>query len=196
MPLSAVQISNLALARIGILQGIDDLEEASDEARACNLVFDACLDELLTAHDWPFLSSRTAALGLVEEEPDDTWAYSYRLPSDCLTAIALGRDAGGSAIPFTLGSDAIGQLVLCNVNPATLTYRARLDDVALLPPDVAIVFAGRLSIEIGPALSRSDSVVERARQRYERELATAIATRQNEPTAAATREAEAISERE
>lgn len=191
MPLSDVQICNLALARIGILQGIDDLEEASDEARACSLVFDACLDELLTAHAWPFLSSRTSTLGLVEEEPDETWAYSYRQPSDCLVAISLG-----DAVPYAMSSDDVGGLILTNVSPATLTYRARLDDVALLPPDVAMVLAGRLAVEIGPALSRSDGVVERARARYERDLARAIATRQNEPVAGATRDAEAIADRE
>lgn len=191
MPLSDVQICNLALARIGILQAIDDLDEASNEARACSLVFDACLDDLLTAHDWPFLSNRTAALGLVEEEPDDTWAYSYRLPSDCLVAGSLGE-----GIAFQLSSDEVGGLILANLNPATLTYRARLDDVAQLPHDVAMALVGRVAVEIGPALSRSDTVVERARVTYEKALAQAIANRQNEPEAGETRDAEAIADRE
>lgn len=191
MPLSAVQISNLALARIGILQGIDDLNEASDEARACSLAFDPCLDELMTQHDWPFISNRTAGLGLVATDVSDAWSYSYRLPSDYLMAGDLGE-----GIPFQISSDDSGALLLANINPATLTYRARITDVALLPHDVAMVLAGRLSVEIAPALSRTDAVVERATKRYERDLAVAIANRQNEPVADQTRDAESVSARE
>jgi hypothetical protein len=191
MPLSAVQISNLALARIGILQGIDDLDEASDEARACKLAFDACLDGLMEAHDWPFISNRTAGLGLVETDPSDAWAYSYRLPSDYLMAGSLG-----DGIPFTLSSDATGGLLLTSINPATLTYRARITDTALLPHGVAMALVGRLSVEIGPALSRSDAVVARAQQRATMDLETALANRQNEPEQNTHREAEAISGRE
>lgn len=190
MALSSVQISNLALARIGILQGIDDLEEASDEARACNLHFDACRDDLLAAHDWPF-ARRTAGLGLVSDDPEDGWAYSYRLPSDCLVARTIG-----DGYAFKITSDASGGLLYANTNPATLIYTARVEDVALLPHDVGMLLASRLAMDVAPALSRSDSVTDRAAQRFRTDLAAATTTRQNEPEQDEHREAEAISGRE
>lgn len=190
MALSAVQISNLALGRIGILQGIDDLEEASDEARACSLYFAACRDDLLGAYDWPF-ASRTSTLGKTADNPESGWAYAYRLPSDCLVARSIGeREA------FKITSDASGGLLYANTNPAVLVYTARIEDVALLPHDVAMLLAARLAVDIAPALSRSDSITERAAQRYRTALAEATGTRRNEPEAAAPREAEAIAERE
>lgn len=190
MALSAVQISNLALGRIGILQGIDDLDEASDEARACSLYFDACRDDLLGAHEWPF-ASRTATLGKTADAPESGWAYAYRLPSDCLVARSIGeREA------FKITGDASGGLLYANVNPAVLVYTARIEDVALLPHDVAMLLVSRLAVELAPALSRADAITARAAQRYRDALAEATATRQNEPEAGPPREAEAITERE
>jgi hypothetical protein len=190
MPLSAVQISNLALARIGILQGIDDLDEASDEARACSLAFEACRDEVLSVHEWPF-STRTAVLGLVATDPTDSWSYAYRLPSDYLTAKSIGKD-----VPFTIASDSGGGLLYCNSNPATLEYFVRIDDPALLPIDVAMLLVARLAVEIAPALSRTDAVVARAQQRYKTALDEAVSNRMAEPGNDDPRDAEAISGRE
>ena len=130
-------------------------------------------------------------MALVATHVSDDWAYSYRLPSDYLLAGDLG-----DGIPFQISSDDSGALLLCNINPATLTYRARITDVALLPHDVAMALAGRLSVEIAQALSRTDAVVERATRRYERDLALAIANRLNEPAADCPRAAEAIRARE
>lgn len=190
MALSSVQISNLALARIGILQGIDDLAENSDEARACNLHFDACRDDLLCSLDPPF-ARRTAGLGLVANDPENGWAYSYRLPSDCLVARTIGDDYA-----FKITSDASGGLLYANTNPATLIYTARIEDVALLPHDVAMLLVGRLAKDIAPALARTDSVVNRADGRFRSDMADVTTTRQNEPQQDAHREAEAISGRE
>lgn len=190
MALSTVQISNLALARIGILQGIDDLEEASDEARACNLLFNPCRDDLIGAHDWPF-ARRTSVLGLTAEDPESGWAYAYRLPSDCLVARSIG-----DKVAFKITSDASGGLLYANTNPATLVYTARIEDVALLPHDVAMLLAARLAVDLAPALSRSASIAESAGGRYRTAIAEATTTRQNEQEPEAPREAEAIAERE
>lgn len=190
MALSSVQISNLALARIGIMQGIDDLDEASDEARACNLHFEACRDDLLCALDAPF-ARRTAGLGLVANDPEGGWAYSYRLPSDCLVARTIGHK-----VAFKITGDASGGLLYANTNPATLIYTARIADVALLPHDVALLLASRLAVDIAPALARTDAVVARAKQRYDSDMVAATTTRQNEPEQNTPPEAEAVAERE
>jgi hypothetical protein len=190
MPLSAVQISNLALARIGIQQSIDDLEEASAEARACNLAFGPCRDELLEGFPWPF-ANRTAVLGLVAEDPTDTWAYAYRTPSDCLIARSLGDD-----IPFAISGDSSGGLIYANIEPATLEYTASITDPGLWPVSFGQALAWRVALDIAPGLARTEGVIDRVERSFRRALADAQTNRFNEPAREAADDAEAIRDRE
>lgn len=192
MPLSQVQICNLALGRIGITQYIESVDENSAEAKACSQLFDPCLQDLLTSHDWPF-TNRESELGLVSEDPTPEWSYSFRLPADCLKA---GYITNEDNIPFAIASDASGGLLYANIEEVTLQYTANIEDVGLLPIDVGWALAGMIAVELAPALSRSESVTERARQWYLSKLRDALTNRLNEEVREDPPEAEAISGRE
>jgi hypothetical protein len=192
MPLSQVQICNLALSRIGITQAIDSIDEASNEARQCKLLFDPCLEDLISSHDWPF-ANRIAELGLVEENPTPSWTYSYRLPADYLKVNFIEED---DSEEFQISSDASGGLFYSNLDSVTLNYTASITDIGIIPTDVAWVLAGKLAYELAPALSRSDSVIERAFRWYQDKLREALINRIGEPKLAEMPDAEAISERE
>lgn len=190
MALSIVQICNLALARIGITDGIAALSDDTAEARACNLIYEPCRDDLIGSYDWPF-ARRTAALGLVAEDPAENWAYSYRIPSDCLLARRIDQGA-----EYAIAGDSSGRLLYANLDAVTLTYTARIDDVGLLPHQVAMALAWRLAVELAPALAKTEAAADRATVNYQRALATALHTCLNEPHRTTTTDAEAVSARE
>lgn len=190
MTLSIVQICNLALARIGVTDGIAALSDNTAEARACSLIYEPCRDDLIGSYDWPF-ARRSAALGLVAEDPAEGWAYSFRVPSDCLVARKIDQDA-----PYAIAGDGSGRLLYANLTEATLAYTARIDDVGLLPHQVAMALAWRMAVELAPALAKTESAADRAQVNYQRALATALHTCLNEPRQSAAADAEAVAARE
>ena len=129
---SEVAICNLALARIGVSEGIESLEDdQSTEARVCNRLFAAVRDSLLRSFPWSF-AMRDVALALVAEYPVSGWRYSYRQPADCLRIWALNpsRYQTVTVTPMGSGSDELGRLIYCDVEEAVLRYVHRVTDVA------------------------------------------------------------------
>ena len=143
MALSIVQICNLALARIGVTDGIADLSDNTAEARAC------------------------------------------------LLARRIDQDGA-----FEIAGDSSGRLLYANADTVTLSYTARIDDVGLIPHQVAMALAWRMAVELAPALAKTESAADRAQVNYQRALATAMHTCLNEPKKAASADAEAVSARE
>lgn len=91
--LSAVDICNSALLKIGHTDFIAILTENSVEATVCNKFYAPRRDEVLRKYDWPFaryraqpapLDSTTLALGAVPAP----WLYAYAYPD---TALAIRK---------------------------------------------------------------------------------------------------------
>jgi hypothetical protein len=78
-----ISICNLALSHAAVGKTIASLTEKSAEARLCSLYYDTAKDQVLEAFAWPF-ATLTASLNMVQQQPTYEWAYSYRLPDDCL----------------------------------------------------------------------------------------------------------------
>lgn len=197
MATSAVAICNLALSRVGISSTIAALDETSQEAIACNAVYEQARDEVLRDFPWPF-ARKYVELGLVEEEPNDDWDYSYRYPSDCIRALRLvsGDPQGRTRIPFQLGHDDSGRLLFTDEEDAELIYTARFTDPAHFDPTFASALAWRIAVDIAAPLARSDSQRERAEAGYKQALAQARVDALNEEVEAAPAEAEWIQARE
>jgi hypothetical protein len=220
MALSVAQICNIALSRIGITLIISDIDEGSAEATACKTLFDPLRDALLAAFPWPF-ANRRFTLNLIEEEPTDEWAYSYRLPADFLSIrriensyqiqgstevvawtsdsdnfIKRNADRVSGSVPFKIAGDATGQILYCDINPATIEYTTRVTDNGLLPTDFGMLMAWNLAAELAPALARNDGSADRARAGYEREFLRLKAHYINQASLDAPMDAEAIQERE
>ena len=134
MALSNVQVCNMALGHIGHTQFIDSLEtERSNEAEVCNLYFEPARNFVLEDYPWPEMT-RYATLGLVEEEPNDDWAYSYRYPSDCVFARRLVTGLGRkdpNPPPFRIGADDTARLLYTDQIDAVLEYTKLVDDPTL-----------------------------------------------------------------
>jgi len=186
---SKTQICNLALSNVGIGNEISNLEtDKSAEAFACRRYFDIALEKMLGDFPWPF-ATKFLALGLIEEDPNEEWAFSYRYPSDCLKIRRLlsgsRNDSRQSRIPYKIGQDTTGSLIYTDLPNAELEYTVKISDVERLPPDFTIAFSFLLSSYIIPRLLGSDrfNMVQRALQLYQMEVTSAQASAANEEQA-------------
>ena len=82
---SAVQICNLALAKIGEEQ-ITSLTDNSKAARRCNLVYEPMRDVVLRSHLWNFAIKRVA-LATSGDAPAYEYTTKFALPTDFLRLV-------------------------------------------------------------------------------------------------------------
>ena len=180
------ELANLALAHLGASKPIADLEtENSTEARACRLFYEMARDNTLRDFLWPF-ARRQAELDLVEEDPTDEWAYSYRYPVDCLYARRLVSgyrvETEFSRLVFEVAGDDGGQLIYSDEEDAVLEYTVKLTNIATAPKDFQITMSFRLASYIAPMVTGGDpyKLGQRALQMYFSECSVARANANNE----------------
>lgn len=182
---SSTEICNLALSHIGISKTIASLTERSQEAIACNLFYSKTRDMVLRDFSWPFAMT-TVSLGLVEEDPNDEWAFSYRYPSDCLSfkriLSGVRNDTRQSRVPYKVRRDTTGLLIFTDMEDAVAEYVLREENAEVFPIDFANALAFRIAAYIAPGLTRGDpfKMGERALKMYEFEMSKARATAVNE----------------
>ena len=83
MSYSKVQIYNLALGALLLSRRIIDVDtDTTNECKILTLHYATALAATLADLDLDSTSTQAAA-NLVEEQPNDLWAYSYDYPSDC-----------------------------------------------------------------------------------------------------------------
>lgn len=208
-PLSAVQICNYALARIGSTQTITSLDDGSNEAAQCNIFYDACRQELLRAFSWPW-ASRYIKLTQVSEngvQANPEWGVSYRYPTDCLFIVRLIQytqqstttppqttgpvvqvpvycpdrsDTNPYPLPYSIGQDDDGLLVLTTMPEVWCKYTQDVTDPMRFSMDFAMLLAWRLAMELSYGLAISDSRREMAIKMYNDGLMRVRANSYNE----------------
>lgn len=75
-----LQILNEALGRLGS-SPLFALDEETDRARTCLLVYDTEVDALFGAHRWNF-AQRTVRLDRLDEAPNNGWKFAFGLPGE------------------------------------------------------------------------------------------------------------------
>lgn len=91
MAASTAAIANTALAHLGVTGRITTLSsDTTTEGKACRQFYPMARVQTLAAASWQSQTTQ-AALTLVEEftATDAEWAYSYRLPENCVTPIRI-----------------------------------------------------------------------------------------------------------
>lgn len=199
---SETEIANLAISHLGVGKEISDLTtDRSQEALACRRFYATARDQVLRDFAWPF-AMKTVALGLVEEDPNDEWGYSYRYPSD---AVELRRIISGERndnrqgrVPYRIGRDASGLLIFTDEEDAELEYTLRETDTGRYPADFVMALSLRLAVYIAPRLTAGDpfKLSMRALDLYNYELSQARANAANEEQPEEPPESEFIRERE
>ena len=183
MALSKTAICNLALAHIGIDQGIANLDtEQSKAARLCRQFYQHLLDEMLGDYAWTFACS-AVKLATPIGDPPIGWGYQYSVPADCLSPIKVcdytgarywnrwsleGTQSQYPDIPFQrIRSESTGTVVIATDLPeAYLIYTARVDNIAEMSAAFISAFAWRLAVELAMPMSVEPSLMNAAQQNF------------------------------
>lgn len=157
---SNVEICNLALSHLGVGTEISDLTtERSAEALACRRYFDHVRDLVFRAFPWTF-ATKTVALALVEEDPNEEWGFSYRYPSDCLMfrriQSGIRTDTNDTRVPLKIGRDDAGKLIFTDKAEAIAEYTVLEEDPERYPPDFVSAFSFLLASHIAPRMTGGD----------------------------------------
>lgn len=159
---SPTEICNLALSNLGVGTEIQELDEDSAEAKACRAFYNTALKRALRDFEWPF-ATKIVDLSLVEEDPTDEYAYSYRYPSDCLflRRILSGtrNETRQSAVHYRVVRDEDGLLLLTDAAEPQAEYTVFSGDdepVPFYPADFVIAFSYLLASYIAPRIITTD----------------------------------------
>lgn len=189
MASSTTEIANLALLHLGQSVSIADLDtENSSAARVLRRLYELCRDEVLLEIPWPF-ATRIEELSLVEEDPTDEWAYSYRYPVDCMKDGGFRRilsgarvDDGSSAVRYVIVGDDAGRLVYTDMEDASAEITVKEENVSRYSPKFVAALAYLMAGRGAPAITNGDphQLGVRALQLYALEVSTAKAKASNE----------------
>ena len=184
-----LDIAHMALGHLGVTRRLTSLADDTESARACDLFFGTCRDEVLRAFPWPFATVQ-AELDLVEDlSNNDTaeWTYSYRYPADCLRFLRIRSGAGRRETAQTRVAnrvirDTTGRLILTDQADAVAEYVQQVTDPAVFSPDFVTALSYRLAGAIAPAVTSGDPnrLGLRALQLYDLAIRQAQATALNE----------------
>lgn len=184
--ISTTNICNMALSHLGISSEIQSLDtDRSQEGSACRQFFDTARKTVLRDFAWPF-AKKMIALGLVANQPNQFWAYSYQYPSDCLHFLrvmsCIYTDTRQSRVPYEIVYGTAGQEIWTNQDTASGEYTVDVIDTSRFPPDFIIPLSLRLAGYISPRLTAGDpyKLGQRAMQLYDLEIARARASAVNE----------------
>lgn len=154
MPMSAVQIANMALANLGRSSTIQSFDEKSPEAKQASLWYAQTLDMALEAHDWHFARARVA-LAQHAEDPPSEWYFRYVYPVNCLAMRRLEQMSRvDDAYPFAIETDSVGEnCVLTNVQNAIGVYTFRQTNPARFTPHFVDFFSYLLAANMAVPLT-------------------------------------------
>ncbi len=154
--MTQVEMCNMSISHLGSGETIGDMDERSEEARACSTFWDVAFEATLRDFAWPF-AKKFVELELVEENPNNEWLYSYRYPTSILKIrrILSGsrKDTKDTEIKFVEAQDGTGQLIFTDQDEAEAECTMKITDLSRLPPDFIMAFSYRLAFYIAPRIT-------------------------------------------
>ena len=146
---SQVQICNLALLKFGDIS-ILTINDATTEARACKVLWDLIVDEMIYSHPWNFAMKRADLGAYLAETPAFEYDYKYTLPSDCLRVWELYDSDADWVIEN-------GELLVSD-DTAKIRYIFRVTDEAKFNPEFVNCLAVRLAAELAVKLKQDKNM--------------------------------------
>lgn len=145
MPMSEVQICNLALMKFGNI-AISSLEDDTKEARSCKVFYPIVRDNLTYSYPWNFAMARADISAQVATAPAFEFDYAYTIPTDCLRVWEL------------YGSDETwvvegGQLLTNQEEEIYIRYVKRVTESGRFNPAYCNVLATLLGAELATKLA-------------------------------------------
>lgn len=187
---SVASICNMALSHIATGASINNLDDRTNEARACATFYEQVRNEVLSAAPWPFATA-IDNLALITEQPNSEWRFSYRYPAACVAVRRILPDGGRTMaaglppVPYRIARDSSGRIILADKANAQVEYTILITDPNEYPPDFAQAVSLKLAHYIAPRLTKGDDfrLANRAFQLYQHAIATASAHAFNEEQA-------------
>lgn len=168
MAISEVKICNMALTKLGA-DTIMALTDDSDNARACNMMYEALRDEILRGYPWNFAINR-ATLAQLTAAPAYGYDHAYQLPSSpyCLRVLELYEERDS-------GSDwhVEGRTLVTDADTARIKYVQRVTDPTYFDAAFTEAFAARLAAEMALAITGSKTMAEAMAAVYEEKISQA-----------------------
>lgn len=199
---SEVEISNMALYRVGSsirITSLDESVEKNEAVRQCGFWYPIVRDQVLAAAPWGF-ARKSVAMAAVTDTSFPGWGFVYQYPADCIQAAAV-CDSGGvrngsfwlscwnwgptlnvPKVPFQVGSRAGGDsnVLMTDLASAYLYYIFRQTVTATFTPLFIDALAWKLAGELGGTVQANAARVQRAQQMYQPTLDKAVAQMLNE----------------
>jgi hypothetical protein len=167
---SQLSISNKALSNIGVATRIASVSEQTTEALQCALFFEQAQKGTFEAFPWPFATRYATSLTLVggtSATPyNDEWQYAYRYPPQegdpavdvCARVLQIVRPGAmrreTTPIPFRIGSDETGRLILTDWEDPTIRYTRYIYDFAQYTQLFVETLSWKLANLIAPTLAK------------------------------------------
>lgn len=173
--MNTVDICNLSLSILGSPK-IHNLDDDTNAARLCKVLYPFVRDKLFRDHIWTFATDFATLAELDETSPDSNYTYIYQLPYDCLRVIALDSATEDFRI--------VGKKLLANYTPVILTYSKRVEDATQFDMLFVEALQYALAAELALAMTQNAKLAEYAREQYERRLQNARTVNAQENTRA------------
>lgn len=125
--MTAIELANLGLQKIGVSQGISALDEATREAYTAGSQYDHLLRETLRAFNWPFATGYQALELVAGPVWDDAWADYVQTWSASNTYAVDDVVQHGGALYYCVAPSL-------NNTPPNTTYWAAAADSDTEPP--------------------------------------------------------------
>lgn len=161
-----VEVCNHALSMLGESR-ITSLEDNTERARICNVVYDETRDELLADFEWPFAIGRRA-LAAVSEENLTKYEYRYMLPSDYLMLLDILDDQTYETLENyklkTLDYKIESGRLLTDLSPCYVRYIKQITTPNLYPESFASALVYSIAAKIAPRLSQNFQLAQQMGQ--------------------------------
>lgn len=166
------EICNLALGHLGVSQTIADATtERSSAALVCRRFWPIAFKEVFRDFPWSF-AHKIAALGLIEEDPNEEWAFSYQYPSDCESALKIQSGIRNEykeiRVPYKISRGLSGLVIYTDKENAILEYTSVITNYGTLPADFKSAVSLLLAAYISSTITGGDpfKMGEKAYQLY------------------------------
>jgi hypothetical protein len=195
MATSQTGICNIALTFIGQTL-ISDIDEQSNNAQRCSILWDSVRQSILNDHNWNF-ATKISPLGLLSESVPG-WGLTYSYPSDCLFIQKVFNDStpnylGSSAYPqgpsisannalknqayrslqSSLGN---GRIIVTNVEQAYIQYVWDVTDVSQFDSSFIDAFCYLLASKLAQSITGNKDLAATMTQYYQRTVDEAKAS--------------------
>ena len=153
MPLSATQLCNMALPRIGEMRITNFATDKGEQAIVCRDVFQPTLDEVISRWNWNIAKQRKL-VAVSADAPAFGYDYQYDYPSDPWCLRPLKVSVGGTPLTKWVSES---RKILTSEEDAEiqLLYLRRITNPGELPVHISRLFWHRLAHVI--SLRRSGS---------------------------------------